>query len=297
MNLHTIDAAIQSYVEVLSAAELNTLDFFRGIFEIQAHHGELVVRDSDYEPLPETMLEQAYHNEKPAFLLKSVKIDPQKFLAALTDCSSYLLEKGKLMPTSEAALRDFDWESCIKDSDLTLGGSDPSAYIATVCENEQKKTSSLPSETMALVLSFALRPMLESSAEKVMNSFDHKTVNENFNRPIACPACGSHTSAAVVGPTPSGAPNGKMNYCALCGTQWEFERIRCANCGTQNQGKLHYFNLEGDNAHRLYLCDECGSYTRTVFREDMKSLFCFEVEDVVMAKLDAVANDERFKLR
>lgn len=297
MDLNQIDAAIESYAEVTSEQEVERLRFIRGLMEIQARHAEQVAKKNSYEPLAAAMLEESYHTEKPAFLLKPVVIDPEAFVYALQDCSCYLVDKGGLVPEVDAALRFFDWTVWVERSDLALAGSDPTAYIASACEaeHEEGNDSSLPPETLALVLAFALRPMLESAAAAVMDSFDHKEVNENYNRPVACPACGSHASAAAVGPTPSGTPNGKMNYCAICGTTWEFERIRCASCGTQNQGKLHYFNLEGDNAHRLYLCDECGSYTRTVFREDMSTLFCFEVEDVVMAKLDMVANDERFQ--
>lgn len=298
MDLNQIDAAIESYVGTLSEQEIERLRFLRGLMEVQAQHAEKTAANTNYVPLSEALLEEGYRTEKPAFLLKPVAIDPQAFVYALQDCSCYLVDKGGLVPETDAALRFFDWMACVERSDLTLAGSDPTAYIASVCETEQTidgESSSLPSETLALVLAFALRPMLESAARTVMDSFDHTEVNENYNRPVACPACGSHASAAAVGPTPSGAPNGKMNYCAICGTTWEFERIRCANCGTQNQGKLHYFNLEGDNAHRLYLCDDCGSYTRTVFREDLPARFCFEVEDAVMAKLDMVANDERFR--
>lgn len=298
MDLNQIDAALESYSEILSKKEMERLHLMRGLMEIQVRHAQQSAGKSMYIPLSAAMLEQGYHTEKPAFLLKPVDIDPEAFLYAVQDCSCYLVDKGELAPKIDSALRFFDWKACIERSDLTLAGSDPTAYIASVCEEEQKREgepSPLPPETLALVLAFALRPMLEQAAATVMDSFDHKEANENHNRPVMCPACGSHASAAAVGPTPSGTPNGKMNYCAICGTQWEFERIRCANCGTQSQGKLHYFNLEGDSAHRLYLCDNCGSYTRTVFREDLPARFCFEVEDAVMAKLDMVANDERFK--
>ncbi|WP_371298187.1 formate dehydrogenase accessory protein FdhE [Paraeggerthella sp.] len=73
------------------------------------------------------------------------------------------------------------------------------------------------------------------------------------------------------------------------GTAWDFERVRCARCGTQNQAHLHYFNVEGDDAHRIATCDECGGYVRTVYQEDVLAPFSFEVEDVVMARLDLIA--------
>ena len=50
--------------------------------------------------------------------------------------------------------------------------------------------------------------------------------------------------------------------------------------------------LAGDDDHRIATCDECGGYVRTVYQEDgpMAQLypFSYEVEDVVMAKLDLI---------
>ena len=65
--------------------------------------------------------------------------------------------------------------------------------------------------------------------------------------------------------------------------------MRCARCGTRNQGHLHYFNVEGDDSHRIATCDECGGYMRTVFQDDALVPFSFDVEDVVMARLDSIA--------
>lgn len=74
---------------------------------------------------------------------------------------------------------------------------------------------------------------------------------------------------------------------------WEFERVRCVRCGTRNRGHLHYHSIEGDDAHRIQSCDECGGYICSVFEEDELQLapFSFEVEDVVMTRLDVIAAD------
>ena len=67
--------------------------------------------------------------------------------------------------------------------------------------------------------------------------------------------------------------------------------MRCARCGTRNQAHLHFFNIEGDDAHRIATCDECGGYMRTLYSDDALAPCSYEVEDVVMARLDAIAND------
>ena len=146
------------------------------------------------------------------------------------------------------------------------------------------------------MLSFALRPMLQSAAASIMKELSAtvKEGNTLHDKPLSCPVCGSKATASYVGETPSSQGKGRMLYCGTCGTEWEFERIRCASCGTQNQGHLNYFHVEGDEAHRLHNCKECGDYMRTVFQDEIEVPFVFEVEDVVMARLDMVAHDERF---
>lgn len=53
--------------------------------------------------------------------------------------------------------------------------------------------------------------------------------------------------------------------------------------------------LMGDDAHRIHKCDECNGYIRTVFIEDALRPFSYEVEEVVTAKLDAIARDPKFQ--
>ena len=52
--------------------------------------------------------------------------------------------------------------------------------------------------------------------------------------------------------------------------------------------------VEGDDSHRIAVCDECEGYVRTVYQQDASAPFSFEVEDVAMAPLDAIANDPQF---
>ena len=44
----------------------------------------------------------------------------------------------------------------------------------------------------------------------------------------------------------------------------------------------------------LYTCDDCGGYMRTLFSEKgALAPVSYEVEDVVMARLDAIAKEPR----
>ena len=60
-------------------------------------------------------------------------------------------------------------------------------------------------------------------------------------------------------------------------------------------GKSALLQHRGRWGHRIGTCDECGSYIRTRFAgEGDNAPYSPEVEDVVMARLDAVAIDPSF---
>jgi FdhE protein len=296
MNLGYINRAIEAYRSRLAPDDLNRLEFFNGIWNIQEAIAQKVAAAIYYKTPNAEVAEVDYWQGKPIFLSNPATIDIDLFVAALQDCSRYLVKHAGFNQDISDALQAFDWLLLLKAVGCEQAGSDPAAFIETCCSKvvEFDDTPDFAS-IIALVLALGLRPNLEPAAAQIMQSLKLKESSSTHKKPLRCPICGSLAAAASVGLVPSGIPNGKLLYCASCGTNWEFERIRCARCGTQNQGKLHYFHVEGDDAHRLYLCNECDEYTRTVFQKELEVPFVFEVEDVVMARLDSIAQDSRFK--
>ena len=173
-------------------------------------------------------------------------------------------------------------------SDLALAGCNPADYVESFVELlEDDGMDEDAARIGAMAAALALRAFLEGPATAVERARREAGADEPHS--VRCPVCGGEAAVAQVSGAPAGQGRAKRLWCAQCGCAWEFERVRCVRCGTQNQSRLHYFNLEGDEAHRLATCDECGGYTRTVYEEDALAPFSFEVEDVVMAKLDLVA--------
>lgn len=297
MNLKRIDTALKAYEKKLDEQDMNRLKLFKGLWELQERHAALVAEALSYE-LPSTQTaEEWYWQEKPFFMMAPVTVDEDCLVRALEDVACYLIDNAGLKEDVAEKLRFFGWRNVVSESDLSQAGYDPLAYIESYCELAEKEECAPDQDMITLVLSYALRPMLQNAATSLMSNLAPalKEGNTLHDKPLCCPACGSSASTAFVGETPSSDGHGRLLYCGICGTEWEFERIRCAQCGTRNQGHLHYFHLEGDEAHRLHNCQACGDYTRTVFQENLEVPFSFEVEDVVMARLDMVANDPRFE--
>jgi FdhE protein len=294
MDLKSLDAALKAYQDKLPEETATRLAFFRGLWEIQDRNAHLVADQVGYEVATPAQLKQWYWAEKPFFLQSPATIDIDLFVSALEEVAGYLADHAGLDEGNAATLRTYDWRALVAE-ELSQAGYDPADYIETIRERAEKGDSAATSSLATLVVALGLRAMLEPAARAAFAAVpDLVEDNLRHDKPLRCPVCGGQATLAYVGDTASSQGKGRELYCATCGTVWEFERIRCARCGSTNQGKLHYFHLEGDDAHRLHECEECGDYIRTTFAEDVVAPFVPEVEDVVMTDLDQVAHDPRF---
>lgn len=291
MNEKQVDAAVAAYGGMLDTADASRLAFFRALWE--KRDGCASNGTGGYTVSPADKLRAWYADGEPVFSQAPVEIDPQTFAAALSALASFAGERGGFPEDVKEAFERTKWSRVVAASSLEEAGRAPLDYLEGLADllvedgltEEQARAG-------ALIASLALRSQLEAPAAAVASAL--LADDPKGPKPLACPVCGSMPSVARVGGDNSTQGRGKTLWCAQCGTSWEIERIRCARCGTQNQAHLHYFNVEGDEAHRIATCDECGGYIRTVYVDEALAPFSFDVEDVVMARLDAIALDPRF---
>jgi len=52
--------------------------------------------------------------------------------------------------------------------------------------------------------------------------------------------------------------------CFLCGTEWEFRRVLCPNCGEQHKDKLPVYTTDEFQQGRIEACDTCKSYIKCI---------------------------------
>ncbi len=306
MNLQQIDAVTRAYAGRLDEADLARIGFFRGIWEIQAKAEDLVEQGGPYQlPDIEDLDRWYWDEERSIFSQAPVAIDAPLMAQTARQIAAYIASSGSFDAAVTDALAQVDWEALLAGAGdgkaagtagatlAELAGSDPAAFL----EAAYAELSSRGEEVAAvgaMVLSLALRAMLEPAQQAIGSALHRRVAGEYIlhRKPLRCPCCASEATLAYVGPTDASDGNGRRLHCSQCGCDWEFERIRCPRCGTRREESLRYVSLEGDDAHRLYVCDECGGYVRTRFVDPATLLpFSPEVEDVVMATLDAVAQD------
>ncbi len=287
MNLKLIDAAIASYQDKIDDADKERLSFFRDLWEVQARCAEKADVEAYAAPDAEALADAKF-----AFEVAPVEIDAALFAETFEALARAMVDSGYYPDEVAEGLAAIDWQDVAHTSDLALLGSDPARGLIVAAEAlEMKGMPEGAARLAAIVVAMALKPQLEDPAARAMKV--RETAHLADEHPLFCPVCGTAPALAHVGGKTSSAGRGRVLVCPQCGTAWEFERVRCARCGTHNQTHLHFFNLEGDDAHRIATCEECGGYIRTLYSEDALAPCSYEVEDVVMAKLDAVAQDPR----
>jgi FdhE protein len=87
--------------------------------------------------------------------------------------------------------------------------------------------------------------------------------------PGVCPCCGFLPVASIVKSVGETA-NLRFLHCALCNTEWNLVRVKCAACDA-TEG-ISYRQLEGEElkspeAMRAETCDSCKSYLKIVYTE------------------------------
>ncbi|MEW6423910.1 MAG: formate dehydrogenase accessory protein FdhE [Bacillota bacterium] len=107
----------------------------------------------------------------------------------------------------------------------------------------------------------------------------------------SCPVCGGAPTMARI----SAGDGARKLYCSRCETEWRYKRIGCPYCGNEDAGSLSFLEVAGYEQYRLYLCEACRSYLKTVDErktDGATDLFC---ADLVTARLDRLAADEGYR--
>jgi FdhE protein len=104
----------------------------------------------------------------------------------------------------------------------------------------------------------------------------------------ACPACGAPpVSSAVVGWP--GAENTRFCACSLCGTLWNYVRIKCILCGSTKG--ITYRQLEqSDGLVRAETCDSCRGYVKILQQQENPALDPVS-DDVATLALDLLLRE------
>ncbi len=142
-------------------------------------------------------------------------------------------------------------------------------------------------EVVSFLVSQTLRPFMRLMTRKLSAEFDYDAWHRG-----TCPVCGGNPTMAYL----SKAVGRRRLYCSLCECEWFFHRIGCPYCGNTEGSKIKYFTVDNEKRYRVYVCEECKGYIKTVDQSvsalgEKPAMF---LEDVRTLHLDLVAMREGF---
>lgn len=103
----------------------------------------------------------------------------------------------------------------------------------------------------------------------------------------ACPVCGGPPVAGRI------RKNDRLRYvtCALCATEWNVPRVKCAVCDT-SEGPA-YYHLDAEPGVKAEACPSCRSYLKLVDEEQRQGADPV-ADDAATVVLDLLLAEERF---
>ncbi len=128
-----------------------------------------------------------------------------------------------------------------------------------------------------------VQPYAESCAIRCHTARDLRTPD--------CPFCGERPVCSVL--RPEGEGGKRSLICSLCFTEWEFNRVRCPACATEDKDALPLYNAEQFPHIRIEACDACHTYLKCI---DLtrNGLAVPEVDEIATVALDVWAAENGY---
>jgi FdhE protein len=143
----------------------------------------------------------------------------------------------------------------------------------------------LDKQVLSFLIRSSTRPSIEAGREQLREKLDLRSWRESH-----CPVCGSPPALSLL----NGEGGLRYSLCSYCGCQWRIDRLSCSVCGSKEQGALQYFSGEGEEAHRIDLCDACHHYIKTIDYRSLEGSDPF-LEDLATLHLDVVAAQKGYQ--
>jgi FdhE protein len=143
----------------------------------------------------------------------------------------------------------------------------------------------LDKKVFLFLLQSSIRPSIEAGVEQLRGELDPETWLKGY-----CPICGSLPSLSLL----KEVVGKRYLLCSYCGYQWRMDRIVCPFCDNRDQESLHYFCGEGEETHRIDLCDKCHQYIKTTDYRNLQESDPV-LEDLSTLHLDLLASQKGYK--
>jgi FdhE protein len=128
-----------------------------------------------------------------------------------------------------------------------------------------------------------LAPFLQRACESIL-----PRIPQNSWHSGTCPVCGGKPSFAAL----TEDFGSRVLLCSRCNGEWNYNRLGCPFC--ERKDPQTYYASE-DGSYRLYVCDACHRYLKTMDIRERGSDRCLPVENLITVSMDIAAQEKGYK--
>lgn len=268
-NEQILNALDRARTEHEDLAEL--LVFYRDLMAIQFEAGAHIPVHGDRPD--EGVVLGCLANGLPQLTFDQLAIEPEAFVLLVEEIMGVLMrhrpDPGQMTETNE----------CPAPEKLMRLAEEIYREKAPAAQAELSASGAIP-----LAVEFALAPYLERAAEALMPQLDLNLWQRGY-----CPLCGAAPDFAFLDEE-SGA---RHLVCPRCNTQWRYVRLKCPFCKTTDHTKLQYYPSD-DHVYRLYVCELCKHYIKTIDLRVARKKVLLPVERIVTVAMDVAAQEKSY---
>jgi len=213
----------------------------------------------------------------PLLRTKDIKIDPHLLDKILRDICQILRKKSE-----EVIPATFNNSPLSEQHRLLIKGFMEDGTILERLASDLKIDYTI----FYFLINQALSPFIANYAGKLGEIADSSKWLRGY-----CPICGKEP---LIGRLEEETGR-RWLFCTLCHNEWLFKRLVCPFCENDDQESLRYFFAEGDESHRIDVCDKCKRYIKTIDSRRMDNIMNLFVETLSTLALDIIADKEGFR--
>ena len=195
-------------------------------------------------------LEEALGNGEPLLLAVAPQVPADLFAAVLLDLAGLLQEHR---PDPDLAQ--------LAGAVMAAGQPERQALAqAAVAGDGETLQAWAAGRDLSDALLLALTPLaLQPFLHRYAASLQQQQVSFLTWRQTYCPVCGREPDVARVDPD-----NLRHLHCAQCDSQWQYHRLSCVWCGSENPKQQRILQVAEWDPWRLDVCDNCHGYIKTL---------------------------------
>lgn len=245
------------------------LVFYEKVFQLQFAYKDRLAKGGKAESWEKREIRlQALETGFPQVRFEELELEPGSLLSLARDLLGLLIPYTGSDPTialESSSLETQEWarEIFVSQGPLVISGT--------------------LKDILKTATGLALAPHLFLACEGILPRLPPNLWYREF-----CPVCGGNPSfAALVSNT---AP--RTLLCPRCFGEWTYGRIGCPFC--RDRESQSYYPGE-DGRYRLYVCEVCRRYLKTVDARERGLDLCLPVANLVTVSLDLAAREKGYR--